>query len=77
MCANGLYGIGCLENCTCQNGAKCSHVDGSCKCASGWKGSDCSERVCDEKSYGEKCEKCKCQFENTETYVLPYDYYYY
>ncbi len=36
MCPEGSHGVGCSENCKCQNGASCSHRDGSCSCTPGW-----------------------------------------
>ncbi|XP_070539443.1 proto-oncogene tyrosine-protein kinase receptor Ret-like [Ptychodera flava] len=40
-CPDGYYGIECKRECICRNGATCHALDGSCKCAAGWRGPAC------------------------------------
>ena len=42
-CPIGSYGLHCSQPCQCKNGSNCSAVTGECTCASGFKGTDCSE----------------------------------
>lgn len=62
-CAEGKYGLNCESNCTCENGATCSPVNGSCICAPGWKGELCNERACPDGSYGPGCSKVRINIE--------------
>lgn len=41
-CPSGKYGPNCKLNCLCENGAKCSHLNGQCNCTPGWTGSLCT-----------------------------------
>nr|XP_058964222.1 protein draper-like [Pocillopora verrucosa]XP_058964229.1 protein draper-like [Pocillopora verrucosa]XP_058964237.1 protein draper-like [Pocillopora verrucosa] len=41
----------------CKNGGQVDRNTCTCTCYGKWKGSDCSEKICDEGWYGEKCEK--------------------
>ncbi|XP_070566867.1 proto-oncogene tyrosine-protein kinase receptor Ret-like isoform X2 [Ptychodera flava] len=43
-CPDGLYGLQCEHICICENGATCHTLDGSCKCAPGWRGPACDIR---------------------------------
>ena len=45
VCAQGMYGEGCLQRCRCERGVDCDHVTGACQreCPAGWRGADCSE----------------------------------
>ncbi|KAI8506426.1 Endothelial cell-specific molecule 1 [Branchiostoma belcheri] len=38
------YGLKCQQTCTCENGAVCDNVDGSCKCVAPWTGKNCNEK---------------------------------
>ncbi|XP_035688108.1 receptor tyrosine-protein kinase erbB-4-like [Branchiostoma floridae] len=40
-CPVGKYGVFCLKNCTCKNGARCHGFNGACKCQHGWQGVAC------------------------------------
>ena len=40
-CPNGMFGLGCAQNCSCENGAACGHVTGACDCKSGYTGASC------------------------------------
>ena len=40
-CPIGHYGYQCLQECRCENGGVCSHIDGSCGCGPGWVGTRC------------------------------------
>ena len=42
-CPDDLYGNDCNSTCLCQNRAACSHVNGSCQCVPGFKGTICNE----------------------------------
>ena len=42
-CPEGKYGIYCVLNCTCQNGATCDKKNGKCDCAPGYEGNDCEK----------------------------------
>ena len=60
-CQSGKFGTNCSRACSCQNGALCSFMDGSCTCTAGWQGRNCSE-VCSKGKYGDQCSKtCVCQ----------------
>ena len=51
---------GCQQNCTCENGAQCDKVDGSCTCIPGWLGGNC-DIPCDTGFYGVNCSMtCQC-----------------
>ena len=43
-CPGGMYGAGCLQNCTCvveHGSSPCDNVDGTCHCLPGYNGSSC------------------------------------
>ncbi|XP_035686954.1 melanoma receptor tyrosine-protein kinase-like [Branchiostoma floridae] len=40
-CPVAKYGVLCLKNCTCKNGASCHGFNGACKCQHGWQGVAC------------------------------------
>uniref|UniRef100_A0ACB8G6J1 Uncharacterized protein n=1 Tax=Sphaerodactylus townsendi TaxID=933632 RepID=A0ACB8G6J1_9SAUR len=42
---SGRYGKKCAVPCKCANHSICHPVDGSCDCAPGWTGSDCSRHL--------------------------------
>lgn len=66
-CPEGTYGIDCKEKCQCENGAKCSNINGTCICSNGWKGKHCNIRTCPDGYYGPKCENaCQCDTKNTD-----------
>jgi hypothetical protein len=66
-CDEGLFGPGCRNNCTCENGARCDAVTGSCRCLEGWTGRDCEERACPVGKFGANCSQtCLCNADNTE-----------
>ncbi|KAL5014660.1 hypothetical protein ScPMuIL_008930 [Solemya velum] len=43
-CVDGMYGDRCASRCTCNvtNTDRCSKVDGTCTCKSGWAGPNCN-----------------------------------
>ena len=43
VCPEGMFGDNCGQECQCQNGASCNHVDGTCICSAGYMGITCSE----------------------------------
>lgn len=56
-----MYGKNCENKCKCKNNSQCSPVNGSCICAAGFRGEDCSQE-CPENTYGEDCaQKCACK----------------
>ena len=40
-CPEGKFGLGCAQNCSCENGAACGHVTGACDCKPGYTGASC------------------------------------
>jgi len=44
VCPEGTFGDNCEQECQCQNGANCNHVDGTCVCSAGYMGTTCSDR---------------------------------
>ena len=44
VCPEETFGDNCQQECQCQNGASCNHVDGTCICSAGYTGTTCSER---------------------------------
>lgn len=57
-CPKGLYGNDCHSQCECMNNSSCDPETGTCICARGWEGVDCSQ-PCKEGWYGMRCkEKC-------------------
>lgn len=57
-CPEGLYGNDCHSQCECMNNSSCDPETGTCICARGWEGVDCSQ-PCKEGWYGMRCkEKC-------------------
>jgi len=66
-CSVGRYGDECGQSCHCMNGASCDPVNGTCTCAPGWSGSNCTER-CPVGYYGMLCaSQCLCSANNTES----------
>lgn len=57
ICPEGTFGLNCTNNCTCENGAICSPIDGSCTCSPGWMGEKCNKRVCQDELWGSNCTK--------------------
>ncbi|XP_077996753.1 uncharacterized protein LOC144450061 [Glandiceps talaboti] len=62
-CENGFYGENCKHICSCENGGKCSNVDGSCQCLDGYYDNKCQKSCnCDNDA---KCNavdgSCVCQ----------------
>ncbi|XP_071942934.1 uncharacterized protein [Antedon mediterranea] len=53
-CPENMFGLNCLGNCECQNGATCNPINGSCTCPDGYTGEFC-ERTCTEGLYGGGC----------------------
>lgn len=41
-CSDGTWGKYCSEECLCENGGHCDHIDGSCGCLPGWNGTTCN-----------------------------------
>ncbi|KAG2462612.1 PEAR1 protein, partial [Polypterus senegalus] len=65
-CPVGWYGKDCTEQCNCENGARCYHINGACLCAQGFTGPRCNQRMCPDGFYGMKCDQaCLCQEEHT------------
>lgn len=60
-CPDGYWGEECQEVCSCaQNGSKCDHVSGECKCGPGYYGDNCDE-LCPAGTFGSGCSKiCVC-----------------
>lgn len=57
-CEEGSYGENCSEICNCKNNSSCDPQTGTCACARGWEGPDCSQ-PCKAGFYGIGCkEKC-------------------
>ncbi|XP_053387236.1 fibrillin-2-like [Mercenaria mercenaria] len=54
VCQNGTFGYNCSRECECnqQNTESCNHVEGNCKCKTGWTDFDCSKDIdeCEENS---------------------------
>lgn len=44
VCADGFYGEGCRQRCTCANNATCDGETGTCRCTAGWTGTNCDQR---------------------------------
>ena len=44
-CAEGTFGVGCVNNCTCFNNATCDPVNGTCNCTEEYQGPQCLERM--------------------------------
>ena len=42
-CAEGSWGVGCLETCHCASGSRCNKRTGECLCAPGKAGVTCEE----------------------------------
>ena len=42
-CSNDTYGVGCAEQCQCENSDRCRKNDGFCYCKPGFMGTFCSE----------------------------------
>ena len=42
-CDNTHFGDGCIQVCTCQNGATCDGTTGMCTCPPGFMNANCSE----------------------------------
>lgn len=42
-CPEGTYGSNCQKSCKCMNGGHCDPVSGTCDCAPGFIGADCSK----------------------------------
>lgn len=55
-CTNGYYGENCDQVCRCLNNSSCDAETGSCICAPGWTGDDCSTS-CPEGFYGLECKE--------------------
>ena len=64
VCPHGTYGLNCLGQCQCQNGANCMPTTGDCICIPGYYGDKC-ELECDNGTYGVECAEV-CQCENAE-----------
>jgi len=45
VCAEGFYGHGCTERCSCANNATCDSHTGACRCTAGWTGETCDQRT--------------------------------
>ncbi|XP_051999903.1 N-acetylglucosamine-1-phosphodiester alpha-N-acetylglucosaminidase [Xyrauchen texanus] len=59
-CAEGFYGVGCNQTCTCTNRGLCDPVHGHCICPAGFHGDSC-EQECTIGFYGLNCEQlCQC-----------------
>jgi len=57
----GRFGKGCMAQCQCDNGATCDHVDGSCRCKSGYTGARC-DQMCAPGLWGVDCiQRCRCK----------------
>ena len=66
VCPEGFYGD-CSMSCTCQNGATCERVNGTCTCTAGYVGMNC-ELECPEWKHGMNCElDCSCVRSNTQS----------
>lgn len=65
-CAVGSYGQDCKGVCDCTNGARCYHIDGGCLCEPGFRGPQCSQRMCTDGAFGMHCEQtCLCDRQHT------------
>ncbi|XP_078656623.1 uncharacterized protein LOC144902860 [Branchiostoma floridae x Branchiostoma belcheri] len=40
-CPEGRYGLYCVKDCVCKNGARCHGFNGACECRPGWRGRAC------------------------------------
>lgn len=68
-CPEGLYGEDCHSRCECMNNSSCDPTTGSCVCARGWGGPDCSQ-PCKEGWYGMGCkEKCPEKMNGRNFYI--------
>ena len=66
VCPEGFYGD-CSMPCTCENGATCEPVNGTCVCTAGYMGVNC-EQECLEWKHGMHCEwDCSCVRSNTQS----------
>ena len=45
VCAEGFYGEGCRQRCTCANNSTCDGHTGVCRCTAGWTGTSCDQRA--------------------------------
>lgn len=42
-CVKGSFGAGCVQQCQCQNQARCHPVNGTCTCSPGFAGAHCEK----------------------------------
>ena len=64
VCPEGFYGD-CFMPCTCENGATCEPVSGTCTCTAGYVRMNC-EQECPEWKHGVLCQwDCSCVRSNT------------
>ncbi|XP_062579990.1 multiple epidermal growth factor-like domains protein 10 isoform X1 [Saccostrea cucullata] len=54
-CKPGFYGLNCLTGCSGKCLETCYHVDGTCLCKEGWKGSPLCNTECPPGKYGVNC----------------------
>ena len=68
-CPVYTYGARCENVCTCQNGAHCNGVDGSCTCSPGWLGTSCTQ-PCEQGKYGGDCRYGTVRYYTFESMYL-------
>ena len=66
VCPSHKYGAHCLQDCKCQNDAKCDSKEGTCECTQGWFGIYC-DKPCVQGKFGKNCiHACPCESNNVE-----------
>ncbi|XP_012228330.1 uncharacterized protein [Linepithema humile] len=60
-CPTGLWGLRCMEVCSCGESGNCDPVNGACRCSAGLQGPQCREH-CAIGRWGPDCaNECTCQ----------------